>query len=226
MNTNTILLSVVLFAQSAVAEDLLKARDWTSSDGKKLNATLIETDGKTVKLKRSNDGRVFDLETTKLSENDNSLIAKSINQMDEKIKNQSFGVPKQITEQELDLALRLNKHEKLWEAVEHMHKRWIEVNMIMTPKKIKRINDKEAIIIGNHSAIRFVNKSRSYKLHVVGDKLLFKHINNSYELKKYRAERGKLYSILAFSSDKKLTSFSRENIDLDSIITITYDFNG
>lgn len=216
-NMKTLISLFIIFISSyAMSEDLLKARDWTSADGAKLNATFIETDGTTVKLKRTKDSKTFDLEISKLSKDDYSLIVTAIDQIDAKINNKDFGIPRQINEKDLDLALRLNKHEKLWKSAEG-------AKLVITPQRIVKVNDKEAILIGDHVAIRFAFKKDLYKFSVNGEKIIVYDSNPKYPSPRYSADRNKPYRAHITSDNNIISSFKSEKIDLRSILTVTYD---
>ena len=58
------------------AGNLVEKRTWTSSDGRKLDATLKSLDGKSGTFIRPN-GKSFKLDITKLSEEDQAVITKA-----------------------------------------------------------------------------------------------------------------------------------------------------
>ncbi|HUF63829.1 MAG TPA: prolyl oligopeptidase family serine peptidase [Verrucomicrobiales bacterium] len=67
-------LALVAFIACCIAPALLSAREWTSTDGRKLQADFVSLSGDTVILRRSSDGREFTLALDRLSESDREWI--------------------------------------------------------------------------------------------------------------------------------------------------------
>lgn len=75
MRLFSIALLSLLVANLAGANPVLETRNWTSSEGKKLRATLLRATAKTVTLKIAKTGKTIDLPQARLSEGDQKATA-------------------------------------------------------------------------------------------------------------------------------------------------------
>jgi hypothetical protein len=211
------------FVTTGIAEDLLEPRDWKSLDGMSLKAELVRLDGHKVSLKREKDGRVFPFPLEKLSKEDQDLIAseaKKIDQMAVKAvdKHRYFvGLP-DTDESVWGLAVRLDKHRVLWEAISQASWQSSEAGtrlLKITPKRMVREEEGQYLIEGEHVTLRLVAES-GYKINVSGEKLILISETN---VKKTLAEKGKQFSPFAWKED--LVECRLEKIGTREVLVMT-----
>ena len=79
MPSRLLILLVTLLPVAHAAEDFLATRNWTSSEGKKLRATLTRASATGVTLKIAKTGKVVDIPLNRLSEADRTATTKWLN---------------------------------------------------------------------------------------------------------------------------------------------------
>jgi hypothetical protein len=160
MRTYVTIPLLLLICSHANSEDLLKSRNWESSDGGKLIAELVSWDGKSVKLKRAKDGKKFDIAADKLSEGDQTLLKEESDKLTAIVEKLASGassgsIPEPV-EDTWGLACRLGKNELLWDSVPKTSRSSSEIISIM-PLRFVSESTSSCFVIGKHVAFRILS---------------------------------------------------------------------
>ncbi len=172
-------------ALSAQDTSLLKTREWTSNNGKALNASLVSVKGDSITLKRKSDSREFSLPLARLSDEDQTLLhncRRDLESMAEGAGANQPGASSFFTgfsnpgEDMWELASRFGVARKLWERA--TQSAWFGVPrgghrvIRLTPQRFERISDVEYFIHGEYVSLKIRLEQLDEKLNLTGDRLV------------------------------------------------------
>lgn len=206
-------LGTLLSLTSARSEDLFTTRNWTSAEGVAISASLIEAGPKSVTLKLAKGGKPFNVDLSKLSRGDQDLIRSTIEKIDETIATKAFGTPAELTERDLANAFRLGKHSALWTAAVEA-----DARLNMNPQRVERENDTQALIIGEHIAVRLQLVQNHNKFSLSGEDL--ERQSKTGSSKMHIATRKSPFTPKVANLNRYMVSLKLEDIKLSSIPVI------
>jgi hypothetical protein len=148
----------LLVCSQVFSEDLLQVREWKSSDGAKLSAELVSWDGKVAKLKRAKDGKVFDLEASKLSDDDTALLKETAQKFE------TMTGAQDLSEANWALASRIGKLDVFKKFIARQQVTGAqEIEAVtLTPQRFIREMSKNNLIVGKYVAIRACPPAGAY----------------------------------------------------------------
>jgi hypothetical protein len=231
------------------ATKILDYRDWTSSDGKVLEARLLAVDARKYKLKSKKDGRTYEIPVERISDGDKKLVADAGAELDE--------IKEKCRRSDGEFGGFSDPSEKFWQLAEVLG-RGVEFGQLicgsyssttsalsLTANGYRRESNKSFLIEGDHIMARITVTDPNDSLVESGEKLhlqrktkvrstKYSYYGSYYDtklsiLRVTLSEKGALFQPqVGMNTPLKIVSCARERVGVGEylVFTLRADFSG